>query len=195
MEETKKKGGNKKTVALTVEQYEEIIKTMKEGFTGFKPCDRTATALVLEANLGMRISDILQLTPSSFIKDGERWRLDIVEQKTGKERNFTVPKEVYLYIKEYWLNLGIKENELIFPISVRGIQKSLKKVCDFLDYDNISTHSFRKFYATNIYTKNGYNIVLVQQLLQHSSPAITQRYLGIGSKELEKAIQDNLNLI
>ena len=39
---------NKKTKALTTEQYKEIVQTMREGFTGFHPNERIATALVLE---------------------------------------------------------------------------------------------------------------------------------------------------
>ena len=46
---------NYKTNALTTEQYTEIIETMKQGFTGFEPNERIATALVLEGNLGLRI--------------------------------------------------------------------------------------------------------------------------------------------
>ena len=44
---------NRKTIALTAEQYREIISTMKQGFTGCRPNDRAATALMLEANLGL----------------------------------------------------------------------------------------------------------------------------------------------
>ena len=99
------------------------------------------------------------------------------------------------YIRQYCLDNGIKSNEKIFDIKERAIQNHLKLVCDYLGYEGISTHSFRKFFATQIYLNNEYNIILVQELLQHSSPTITQRYIGIGSKELEKAIQNNLNLI
>ena len=42
---------NKKTKALTTEQYKEIIQTMREGFSGCRPNERIATALVLEGNL------------------------------------------------------------------------------------------------------------------------------------------------
>lgn len=52
---------NIKTIALTREQYQAIIQTMKQGFTGCRPNERVATALVLEANLGLRISDIIHL--------------------------------------------------------------------------------------------------------------------------------------
>ena len=47
---------NKKTIAITAEQYKTIIATMKQGFSGCRPNERIATALILEANLGLRIS-------------------------------------------------------------------------------------------------------------------------------------------
>ena len=87
---------NKKTVALTTEQYREIIQTMKEGFSGCRPNERIATALVLEGNLGIRISDIVKLRPCDIVRDGDRYRLEIVEQKTGKAREFTVPLVIML---------------------------------------------------------------------------------------------------
>lgn len=186
---------NKTTKALTKEQYKEIIDTMRNGFSGCRPNDRIATALILEANLGLRISDITQLKLNDIVKDGSRYRLDIAEEKTDKKRTFTVPVELYQYIKQYCIDNEIKSNEIIFPITERAVQKQLKMVVEYLGYEDIGTHSFRKFYATNIYVNNDYNIALVQQLLQHSSPTITQRYIGIGSKQLETAIQNNLNLL
>lgn len=186
---------NKKTVALTVEQYHEIIDTMKLGVTGCRSNNRIATALVIEANLGIRISDILKLRLSDILKDGNRYRLNITEQKTGKQRVFTVPTEIYNYIKIYCLENSIKSHEIIFPITDRAVQKHLKVVCDYLGYEGISTHSFRKFFATQIYINNNFNIVLVQQLLQHSSTGVTQKYIGIQPKEIEDALQKHTCLI
>lgn len=62
---------NKKTLALTTEQYREIISTMREGFTGVRPNPRIAAALMLEANLGLRISDwkAAMYTRGCFIAD------------------------------------------------------------------------------------------------------------------------------
>ena len=185
---------NRKTIALTTPQYKEIIQTMKTGFCGCRPNDRIATALMLEANLGLRISDILKLRLCDIVKDGERYRLSITEQKTGKARVFTVPLALYQFIRCYCLDNGISANEIIFPITERAVQKQLKIVCDYLDIQGVSTHSFRKYYATEIYKNNNYNIVLVQQLLQHSSTAVTQRYIGIQQKDLETAIENHLKL-
>lgn len=186
---------NKKTKALTTEQYKEIIQTMKEGFSGCRPNERIATALVLEGNLGLRISDILRLRLCDIVRDGDRYRLEIVEQKTSKRRIFTVPMVLHQYIENYCLRNGIGRMEVMFPITERMIQKQLRIVCDYLGYDGISTHSFRKWYATEIYKNNGYDIVLVQRLLQHSSAATTQRYIGIEPQRIEDAIQNHALLM
>ena len=186
---------NKKTVALTEEQYKEIITTIQAGAGIYRPNYRIATALVLEANLGLRISDIVALHLSDIVRDGNRYRLDITEQKTGKKRVFTVPVAIMDYIREYAERVGAGKDDLLFPFTKTAVQKHLRHICEYLGYEGIGTHSFRKFYATEIYNKSGYNIVLVQTLLQHSSTAVTQRYIGIGTKELEDAIQNNLNLL
>lgn len=187
--------GEYKTKAITKEQYINIIETIKKGFLKTRANNQVATALVLEANLGIRIGDLLNLKLNSIVKDGGRYRLDIVEEKTNKKREFTVPIQIYNYIQQYCIDNKIASNEKIFKISTRQIQSILKSAVDYLGYKEISTHSFRKFYATQIYINNDYNIMLVKELLQHASVETTQKYIGIGSEQLENAIQNNLNLI
>lgn len=160
-----------------------------------RPNERTATALVLEGNLGLRISDVLRLRPCDIVHDGKRYRLSIVEQKTGKQRVFTIPLVIQQYIENYCLRRDIRPNDRIFPITARTVQKELKAVCDYLGYEGISTHSFRKWYATEIYNNNSHDIALVQRLLQHSSATITQRYIGIEPERIEKAIEGHARLI
>ncbi len=186
---------NKTTVALTVEQFQEIISTMRKGGNRFRPNNRIATCLVLEANLGMRIEDILHLRLCDIIQDGSRYRLDVTEKKTKKKRTFTVPFPIYQYIQLYCLENRIQPDDIIFPITERNVQKYLRKVVNYLGYEEpISTHSFRKFFATELYKKNGYDIVLVQKLLQHSSVAITQKYIGIDAY-VENALLNHINLL
>lgn len=190
---------NKRTIALTDQQYIDIITAIKSGFCHagreYKPNERIATALILEANLGMRISDILQLHYCDIIKDGDRYRLNISEIKTGKERVFTVPDEIREYIDQYRIKHHMSEQQRLFDLSERQIQKHLQAACEFLGLSGISTHSFRKYFATQIYINNGYNIELVRQLLQHSSAAVTQKYIGIQSKQIENALQNHIKLL
>lgn len=190
---------NIKTKALTIEEYKMIIDTMRTNFKyedkEFRSNDRIATALVIQGNLGLRIGDVLALKLNDIVKDGDRYRLDIVEEKTGKQRTFTVPTEVYNYIKMYCLENNIKANAKIFDIGERAVQKQLKIVCEYLCLEKISTHSFRKYFATQIYINSNYNIALVKELLQHSNTNITQRYIGISSKEVETALNSHICLI
>ena len=144
---------------------------------------------------GLRISDVVKLRLSDIVNDGGRYRLAITEQKTGKQRVFTVPLVIYQYIENYCLRNNIGRNDLIFPLTTRAVQKQLAIVCEYLGYEGISTHSFRKWYATEIYKNNGYDIALVQRLLQHSSAAVTQRYIGIEPQRIEKAIEGHADLL
>jgi integrase len=190
---------NKKTVALTDQQYIDILTSIKSGFCyagrEYKPNSRIATALTLEANLGLRISDILSLHYCDIIKDGEHYRLNITEIKTGKERAFTVPEEICDFIDQYRIRYGMTTEQRLFDLSERQIQKHLQATCEYLGIAGISTHSFRKYFATQIYLNNGYNIELVRQLLQHSSSSVTQRYIGIQQREVEIALQNHVKLI
>lgn len=189
---------NKRTRAIDEDTYKLIISTIRKGFVNdgvmHKPNERIATILSLEYNLGLRIGDILNLCVDSFVKDGSRYRLDIYEQKTGKYRNFTVPNEVYQFVRDYAYAHKISSRAKLFPITERAVLKHLKAVCEHLGLEGIGTHSFRKGFATNIYVNNNYNMELVRILLQHSSITLSQRYVGIGSKELENAISKNVCL-
>ena len=191
---------NKKTVTLTDQQYIDIITAIKSGFchagVQYKPNERIATALTLEANLGLRISDILNLHYCDIVKDGDRYRLDIVEQKTGKIRTFTVPQEIHEYINEYRIKRHMTEQQRLFAIGERQVQKQVKAAREYLGLsDKVSTHSFRKTFATDVLVENDYNFELVRVLMQHSSITTTQKYIGIQQKQIENALQNHIKLV
>lgn len=189
---------NIKTKILTDQEYELIITSIRRGFTTngkqIKPNPRIATILTIMANLGLRIGDVMKLRLSDIIRDGNRYRLDIKEQKTGKSREFTVPGEVFTFIQGYALEQEIRPNQKLFPITVRAVQKHLHCTAKYLKLSGVSTHSFRKYFATSIYQDNNYNIELVRTLLQHSNSSITQRYLGVQLPEIEQALQKHIKL-
>ena len=190
---------NKRTRAVSKEEFEMIISKIREGFTlstgeRFRPNERIAVALTTQANFGLRIGDVLKLRLSDIVLENGRYHLDIVEQKTKKPRNFTVPIEVYSYLQEYAIKNGLKTTQILFDLSVRAVQSHLKKVCSYLGLEGVGTHSFRKFFAQTIYENNNYDIALVRELLQHSSVAITQRYIGVSSQRVEQALQNHIYL-
>lgn len=185
---------NKKCVALSQEEYQRSIELLRNGFmledVLVKPNERIATIEVLQATLGLRLGDVLKLKLSSFIRDGDRWRLDIKEQKTGKLRTFTVPNEVYSFVQDYCIEGGIGKDARLFDISKRQVERHLNKVFMKMELPlrSYGSHSFRKLFATQVYIDSEYNAELVRVLLQHSSLNTTQRYLSIGSKQIEDAL-------
>lgn len=186
---------NKKTRALTEKQYIQLVQIIQQGFLNHRPAPEIAACLILEANLGLRVSDIAnRLRLEDIIPDGGRYRLDIVETKTKKPRTFTVPVQLYLYLQRWCIDRRIDPKEVLFPVHIRSVQQRLKEACEYLGLEGIGTHSFRKYFATEIYKNNDYDIVLVQTLLQHASPAVTQRYIGLESKRVEAALQGHIRL-
>ena len=117
----------------------------------------------------------------------QKWKSLIIYQTifpidktiTKKKREFTVQIEIYSFVQEYAIEYKISPKARLFPIIERAVQYHLKKVWEHLGYEGISTHSFRKYFATDVYLNNQYNIELVRTLLQHSSVVTTQRYIGI----------------
>lgn len=190
---------NKKTRAIDKQEFELIISTIQQGFiTGagqrVRPNMRIATALTLQANLGLRIGDIVKLKLSDIIYESGRYHLDIVEEKTKKKRTFTVPNEVYTYLQSYALENGLKPKHRLFNLTVRAVQSHLQAVCKHIGLQDVSTHSFRKFFAMSIYNENDYNVELVRELLQHSNVAVTQHYLSVDTKQVEQALQKHIVL-
>ncbi len=185
---------NKKCVALTYEQYAQSIYLLRSGFVlngvTVRPNDRIATIEVLQATLGLRLGDTLNLRMTSFVKDSNRYRLNITEEKTGKLRTFTVPVEVYSFIQGYAISNSIKPEARLFDISSRQVERHLNMVFVKmgLPLERYGSHSYRKYFATKIYNDNNYDIELVRVLLQHSSVTTTQRYLSISNKQVEDAL-------
>lgn len=187
------------TLAVNIDNYNRIIKTLQNGYTGkngivHRPAPHMACCLVIQANLGCRIGDILHLSLSSLVRDGDHYRLDIVEQKTGKARRHQVPEPVYNYIRDYCMGNKINPERRIFQFSERAIQKTLKAVTEYLDIPQTSTHSFRKFSGQQIYDNSGHDIEATREFYQHSSVTTTQNYIACSSERLAQAINKSVHL-
>lgn len=182
------------TRPLEVQEYQEIINLMIEGFNyvvegkhkTFRPNHRIALALQLQASLGLRIGDVLALRLRNF-KNG---KLEIKEDKTDKLQYRDIDTGITNAIYQFVLDNGIKKDDKLFNIGIRAVQKQLKIVVDHIGLDNISTHSFRKLYAVTVYENNNNNIDLLKELLNHTSIATTERYIRVSQQAINKASKD-----
>lgn len=179
------------TRPVEVEEYNEIMDCLLGGFEYvdgdkvriFRPNKQIAMILILQSSLGLRVGDILDLTLNKF-RNG---KLEVTESKTKKLQYRDVSPEVVQSIYSYCIDNGIKQDDKLFKIGVRAVQKQLKIVVDHLGLTNIGTHSFRKLFATTIYESNNNDIELVRELLNHSNIATTQKYIRVTQEKINRA--------
>jgi len=180
------------TRPLDLEEFQEILRLLREGFTYLdennvqrkcRPNPTVAVILQLQANLGLRIGDVLTLRVGNFKFN----RLEIIEQKTEKLLFRKINPKISGIVMEYALENNLTKDDLLFDIGARNVQKQLKKVTDYLGILNVSTHSFRKFYATRHYELSDYNIELVKELLNHKFLSTTQKYIRVSQKLVDEA--------
>ena len=153
-------------------------------------------------NVGLRINDLLSITWEDIFKPGTRqFREYFVprEQKTKKVRQIFINKSFRAAVKEYLKYVpDVKLEGYVFTnrqgnrLSDASVDKLMKLLEKELNIPNLSTHSLRKTFAYHMYMQTQ-DLSLVQEILQHSSVAVTRRYLGI-SQEVKKNAYNELNL-
>ena len=189
--EVKGKRNRRAARPLEYDEYMTIITLCQKGFTYkdeygvehiFRPNKQLAITFILQANLGLRISDVLKLKPSTFKND----KLEVIEKKTGKLQYRTINRNLKELIYEYALENNIKSNDYLIQVKVRAIQKQLAIIANHLKLTNISSHSFRKLFGVTVYNKTNGNIELLKELFNHSNISTTQRYIKVSQKQIDE---------
>ncbi len=143
-------------------------------------------------NTGLRISDILGLN----VEDVEnKSYVEIKEKKTGKYKRFPLNNKLKKIIKEYIpersKSYSLTDEEPLFlgkkhyRLDRSQVYRFLNETCSDLGiFVNVGTHTMRKTFGYHFYKKFN-DIALLQKILNHSSPSITLRYIGIEQDEID----------
>ena len=143
---------------------------------------------------GLRISDILSLRWKQILNAEE---FTVIEKKTGKKRVIRLNPQLQEHISECYGHIQpvginapilISQKGTVFTIQrINVILKEVKKKYR-LKVKNFSCHSLRKTFGRQVYNMNSDNselaLVKLMELFNHSSVAITKRYLGLRQEEL-----------
>ena len=143
---------------------------------------------------GLRISDILALTWEQILNTEE---FAITEKKTGKKRVLRLNPQLQQHIQECHEQIQPLKDTSYILVSQKGtvftiqrinvILKEIKKKYR-LKVKNFSCHSLRKTFGRQVYNMNSENselaLVKLMELFNHSSVAITKRYLGLRQEEI-----------
>lgn len=143
---------------------------------------------------GLRISDILSLRWKQILYVSE---FTITEKKTGKRRTIRLNPELQKHIEDCFMHIqpiGIESPILVsqkgttFSVQrINSILKDLKKKYR-LKINHFSCHSLRKTFGRQVYNMNCESselaLVKLMEIFNHSSVAITKRYLGLRQEEI-----------
>lgn len=144
-------------------------------------------------NTGLRVGDLLKIKVCDIFNErGFREHLIIMEQKTGKEKriklNETLKQCINVYVGEQKLTTG---DYLFF--SQKGshlgriqVYKKLKEAGNAVGVENIGTHTMRKTWGYWTYKISKYNVALIMDTFNHSSPSVTLRYIGINQDQKDE---------
>jgi len=135
---------------------------------------RNRLMLELMARGGMRISEVLGLTPND-VKDR---KLVIRDPKSGKELEVAyIPQKIADRLKEYINEKDLEPGERIFPIGYEAARVIVIKAGKKVGI-RLRPHDLRRHSATYA-SRSGVPIEIVSKIiLRHSNLSVTQRYLG-----------------
>lgn len=147
--------------------------------------------------LGLRISDILLRQVRDIRHDNTLYFRDT---KTNKENYITIPDEYVKDIRDYIKDM--RQHEYLFasrkyikkkdfrgevlcikkPISRQQAYNIISQACYHFGLTNVGTHTMRKTFGYFLYKETN-DIVLVQDMLNHTNPSYTKRYIGITQED------------
>jgi len=153
----------------------------------------------LGINTGLRIGDLLRLKVGDVRPTPKQWvdRLIVTEQKTGKRKDPPLSVPMKKALQEYLATRPeAQPTDPLFPSQRGGRPLTRQAAWRILSEaakavgitEPIGTHTMRKSWGYHA-RKAGIDLTIIQDVLNHSDPAVTYRYLGIDRDDRDQAYQ------
>lgn len=167
------------------------INKMKKALHG-----RDRLLFVLGVSLGLRVSDLLALKIGDL--RGKEY-LTLVESKTETTRKRRTHRRIKLSatVKREVAALDGADSDYVFksqkganrPITRQHAYRVLNEAAKRAGVNvAVGTHTLRKTFGWQLYAK-GFDITRIMEIFGHSTPAMTLKYIGITSDEIDNAYE------
>ncbi|HEY9761190.1 MAG TPA: tyrosine-type recombinase/integrase [Trichocoleus sp.] len=130
-----------------------------------------------------RCGEVVSLERSDLRGDAIVYRA--AKTKTKTTRTAQVPPQLALYLGA----IALPSRGYLFPsgsssghLTVRAVDKWVRRSAELIGLDGVSTHSFRRSQATHLHLA-GVPLRAIQRITGHATLAALERYLDIGSTE------------
>jgi len=162
---------------------------------------RDSLLFIMGINNGLRAGDLLRLKVVDVLGKKPGDFITVRESKTGKENVLVINKAVHKAMKNFFEALDPAPDDYLFksrkgannPITIQAVNNYVKKWCRAINLPgNYGAHSLRKTwgYHQRVYYGAGFEIICKR--FNHSSPAVTMRYLGIEDKEVHGILMNDI---
>ncbi len=161
---------------------------------------RNHLLFVMGTNNGLRTGDLLKLKVGNVkgMKVGDT--LIINEGKTGKRNILVMNKSIHKSLQIYLEALKPMDDDYLFAsrkrggaITVQCVNNMVKQWTRTINLKgNYGAHSLRKTWGYVQRTTYGVGFEILCKRFNHSSPAITMRYLGIEDKEVQNILMNEV---
>jgi Site-specific recombinase XerD len=158
---------------------------------------RNNLLIITGLHTALRISDILRLTWSdvyNFDTNTYKKHITLVEKKTRKSKAIALNRQVIQALRLYFKTQNPSPKEPLF-LSQRRTGKAISRIQAYRIIRSasesirlctrVSCHSLRKTFGYHAW-KNKESLAVITDIFNHSSLAITRRYLGICQDDQDK---------
>jgi integrase len=179
------------------------VRKLSEHFRD-KQQPRNQLLIIIGVHTALRISDQLRLTWGD-VYDTKRGRVrksvSIAERKTKKQKTFALNKKVAAALTLlYKISKPQAENYLFenprTGLAISRIQayRIIRGASEELEMEPVSCHSLRKTFGYHAW-KSGVPAAVIMEIYNHSSFAVTRRYLGVTQDDKNEAYRKLAELI
>lgn len=184
-----------KVEAITeVKDIKRIKKLLKDN-------SRDRLLFILGINTGLRVQDLLALKQKDVIQSKVGDRIQIKEKKTGKDNIIIINSEIFDALDNYLAETEVNPEYYLFksrkgknsPLTTYAVMNYIKDWCRTLNIKtHVGAHTLRKTFCYQQRKIHGTSWEVLSKRLNHSSPAITRRYLGVKEEEVEEILMHSI---
>jgi len=153
---------------------------------------RNYVLATLCVHTALRIGDILSLTCNQvydFKTNRPRHSITICEKKTGKTKIIALHKNIIIALKRYYNQATPGAPLIANPQTGKAITRVqayrlLRSAAETIRLrQRVSCHSLRKTFGYHAW-KGGISPAVIMEIYNHSSLAVTRRYLGVSQDDI-----------
>lgn len=188
-----------KNRSLTRAERLALMRDLELRVRGARTEFETKTALMVQAAValmiyaGLRVAEIaLMHVDDVRIIGGRTWIVTVRHGKGDKERDAHLGKEARRLLG-LWLdyrNSHDMDDESMFGVSVRSLQRYVKRAGARAGIDGLTPHWLRYTFAKRLEKEFGATLEEIRDLLGHASIETTRRYLASGVEVKQALVEE-----